>query len=170
MTALRSSLSGLLFLSLCCAQSTSISLTGSATLGPAPNSKYNFTGSGGGTLTPGGAVQFAIDVIGTGDDNCNDNIEAPLTITAANGDKLMLTVLVPHTSGTTFSGSFAITGGTGQYAGKGGSGTVTFEPRPEIATAKPQEDCRAAGLAPFTLEGIKNFFDAISHCEPDLDR
>ncbi len=136
MTALRSSLSGLLFLSLCCAQSTSISLTGSATLGPAPNSKYNFTGSGGGTLTPGGAVQFAIDVIGTGDDNCNDNIEAPLTITAANGDKLMLTVLVPHTSGTTFSASFAITGGTGQYAGKGGSGTVTFaltSPPPNIA-------------------------------------
>lgn len=78
------------------------------------------------TLSPGGVSQMKMDIFGTTDDNCSDNVEGLVTITVANGDKLTLTLFVPSTSGATFATTFVVTGGTGQYAGKGGSGTGTI--------------------------------------------
>lgn len=136
-------LAGVSFLPSLSAQTAPLTLTGAATLGPFPNSLYNFTGSGTGTLTPGGASQIKIDAYGPGDDDCNNNLEIILTVTAANGDKLALRAFIPQASGTSdasgarsLSGTFVVTGGTGQYAGKGGSGTITLlltSPPPNIA-------------------------------------
>ncbi len=128
-------LSALVFLPLLTAQ-TAITITGPLTLGPQPGSQFNFTGGGAVTVTPGGAAQMKLDVTGTGDDQCNDNILSDAVVTMANGDKLNLTLFAPGTSGATFPGTFVVTGGTGQFAGKGGSGTATFAlstPPPNIA-------------------------------------
>lgn len=87
-------------------------------------------------MTPGGTAQMTMEVIGTGDDTCNDNIEAEVTLTTASGDKLNLRLFVPATQGTTFPLTYVVTGGTGQFQGKGGSGTGTIAlstPPPNIA-------------------------------------
>ena len=123
---LRPLLTVLVFVPIILAQTTPFTMTGPATLGPAPNSTFNFTGSGAVTMTPGGPAQLKMDVFPTGDDICNRNIEAAITITIANGDRLDLTLFIPLAQGEKVSGTFVITGGTGQYAGKGGSGTGTI--------------------------------------------
>ncbi len=77
-----------------------------------------------------------MDVIETGDDNCDDNIEAEVTLTAADGDKLNLRLFVPSTQGTTFPLTYVVTGGPGHFQGKSGSGTgsiVLSTPPPNIA-------------------------------------
>ena len=134
--ALKHTLPALIFFPLLSAQTTPITLTGPATLVPVAGSTYNFTGGGTVIMTPGGPAQMKMDVLGTGDDNCNQNIEAAISLTVANGDRLDLTLFVPSTQGQSFNGTFVITGGTGQFAGKGGSGTGTITlstPPPNVA-------------------------------------
>jgi uncharacterized protein (TIGR03437 family) len=79
---------------------------------------------------------MTMDVIETGDDNCDDNIEAEVTLTAASGDKFNLRLFVPSTQGTTFPLTYVVTGGPGHFQGKSGSGTgsiVLSTPPPNIA-------------------------------------
>ncbi len=61
---------------------------------------------------------MTMDVIETGDDNCDDNIEAEVTLTAASGDKFNLRLFVPSTQGTTFPLTYVVTGGPGHFRGR----------------------------------------------------
>jgi len=91
-------------------------------------------GSGTGTLTPGGAA--AISFTGNAsNDNCTNNIQFSfkVLIDTSNSVNVFFNGLVPSgvgggSSGSsgTLNGTLTITGGTGAYAGKGGTGTAAI--------------------------------------------
>ncbi|MCU1328878.1 MAG: Peptidase flavivirus helicase [Bryobacterales bacterium] len=88
------------------------------------------SGTGPGTVTPGGATTTSLDGSSSGDDNCSNLVQADFVATLANGDKLNLRMNVPGIDNApptfTLTGTFVVIGGTGQFAGKGGTGSVTL--------------------------------------------
>ena len=89
-----------------------------------------FSGSGTATITPGGSANVSLSVIASGDDGCSDTVQVDLAATLTGGDKLNLRIFLQGIGDppavATLNGTFVVTGGTGQYAGKGGSGSATL--------------------------------------------
>ena len=49
-------------------------------------------------------------------------------------------------------------------------GPVGFATRPEIAASKSTEDCWPAGVSPFALQCVEQFFDCVHHTATPLRR
>jgi uncharacterized protein (TIGR03437 family) len=91
----------------------------------------SLTASGTATLTPGGEATVTLKGTAASAHMCpGDNIiELELTFQLGGADSLsVLTALAAPSDVATFdlSGAFHVTGGTGAYSGKGGSGTVAL--------------------------------------------
>lgn len=116
--------------SLATGQTITLSSTGSGSNG----NGGHISGGGSGALTPGGtsAVSFTGNA---SSDNCTSVIQFSINIAVSNGDSLNLLFNAalpaslnnqnPTASGT-ISGTLNVTGGTGSYSGKGGTGSATL--------------------------------------------
>ncbi len=111
-------------------QTITLSSTGSGSNG----NGGHISGGGSGALTPGGTATVTF----TGNassDNCTSVIQFALKIAASNGDTLNILLNAPlpaalnnqnPTASGTLNGTLNVTGGTGSYAGKGGTGSATL--------------------------------------------
>lgn len=106
-------------------QTINLSFSGSGTLSSA---------SGTGTLTPGGSAAISFTIDGN-NGNCTSLVQLPITIQVDANDSLNLffsgqiPASLQNTGGAaasgTVTGTLNVTGGTGTYSGKGGSGTAS---------------------------------------------
>ncbi len=115
---------------------------------------YSFSGTA--TFTPGGAATFSVvngqatRDRGLGCDPA-DVIQFPITFTFSNGDTLTILMQAQEPKGgTVLTSNFSVIGGTGSYAGKGGSGSMTLTLANIVQTPK---GTNGGHNATFTLTG-----------------
>jgi hypothetical protein len=85
----------------------------------------DWIGTGSGTIVGNSSCEALARDIGK-------NVEGHLTITAANGDSLVIDFTQTRVDSFTFTGSFTVVGGTGRFAEASGTGTIVA-----VATLNP---------------------------------
>jgi uncharacterized protein (TIGR03437 family) len=107
------------------AQTVSFSISGT---GSSPGSIS--TGTGNGSLVPGGPATASFTGRGAVNDACNNAAQTDVTFTLSGGDTLRAHLLQnsvvqnPAALTVTIDGPITVTGGTGAYANQGGSGVM----------------------------------------------